>query len=148
MTAAVSAVSAHPELRAVMVAQQRRMIAAAVGDRAGGIVVEGRDIGTVVAPDAALKVFLTASPRARAARRAAQDRRAGRAVDDAGVLADVQRRDRLDSGRAISPLRAASDAVELDTTGLTVADVLAELTRLATARGMVQTRPSDQEARR
>ena len=83
MTAAVSAVSAHPELRAVMVAQQRRMIAAAVGDRAGGIVVEGRDIGTVVAPDAALKVFLTASPRARAARRAAQDRRAGRAVEDA-----------------------------------------------------------------
>jgi cytidylate kinase len=148
VTGAVSAVSAHPELRAALVAQQRRLISAAVEDRDGGIVVEGRDIGTVVAPDAGLKVFLTASPRARAARRTAQDRRAGRVVDEAGVLADVQRRDRLDSGRSASPLRSAPDAVALDTTGLSVSAVLTELARLATDRGMIQTQPSDEGARR
>ncbi len=148
VTGAVSAVSAHPELRAALVARQRRLIAAAVDDRPGGIVVEGRDIGTVVAPDAGLKVFLTASPRARAARRAAQDRRAGRPVDEVGVLADVQRRDRLDSDRSASPLSSAPDAVQLDTTGLTVSEVLAALARLATDRGMVETQPSDEGARR
>ncbi|MGH3931978.1 MAG: (d)CMP kinase [Pseudonocardiaceae bacterium] len=132
VTTAVSPVSAVPEVRAVLVAQQRRIIhdVTACG---GGIVVEGRDIGTVVAPDARLKVFLTAGAAERAARRAAQD-----GLDDvAEVRRAVERRDRLDSSRAVSPLRAAEDAVELDTTALDVDAVLDRLRRLVAQRGMV-----------
>jgi len=132
VTTAVSPVSAVPEVRAVLVAHQRRIIydATACG---GGIVVEGRDIGTVVAPDAQLKVFLTAAEAARAARRAAQD-----GLDDvAEVRRAVERRDRLDSSRAVSPLRAAADAVELDTTALDIDAVLDRLRELVVQRGMV-----------
>ena len=105
VTTAVSPVSAMPAVRHLLVAQQRRIIRAATAG--GGIVVEGRDIGTVVVPDAPLKIFLTADAAQRAARRAAQD-----GVEDvAGVRRDVERRDRFDSSRAASPLRAAEDAV-------------------------------------
>lgn len=132
VTTAVSPVSAVTEVRSRLVAQQRRIIrGATTGD--GGIVVEGRDIGTVVAPDAPLKVFLTAAAAQRAARRAAQD-----GIDDvAQVRRAVERRDRLDSSRAVSPLRAADDAVELDTTELDIDTVLARLCELVVGRGMV-----------
>jgi cytidylate kinase len=131
VTTAVSPVSAVPEVRAVLVAQQRQIIGEAAAG-GGGIVVEGRDIGTVVAPDAPLKVFLTAAAAERAARRAAQD-----GVDDVTeVRRAVERRDRLDSSRALSPLRAAEDAVELDTTRLDIDAVLDRLHELVLHRGM------------
>lgn len=132
VTTAVSPVSSVSEVRAVLVAQQRRIIDDATA-RGGGIVVEGRDIGTVVAADAPLKVFLTAAEAQRAARRAAQD-----GLDDvAEVRRAVERRDRLDSSRAVSPLRAAADAVELDTTALDIDAVLDRLGELVVQRGMV-----------
>ncbi len=136
VTSLVSAVSADPALRAEVVDQQRARIAAGVADR-GGIVVEGRDIGTVVAPDAPLKVYLTASDEIRAARRGAQDRKAGRMADAAAVLAAVRRRDHLDTTRTASPLAAAPDAIVLDTDDLTVDAVLDELRRLVAERGLV-----------
>ena len=137
VTSMVSAVSADPALREEIVSRQRDSIAAGVSQR-GGIVVEGRDIGTVVAPDAALKVFLTASDEIRAARRGAQDRKAGRPADAAVVLAAVRRRDHLDTTRVASPLAAADDAVVLDTDDLSVDAVVQELRRLLAERGMVR----------
>jgi cytidylate kinase len=136
VTQGVSAVSAIAAVRTELVDQQRRMIAAAVAD--GGIVVEGRDIGSVVAPDAPLKVYLTASDQVRAARRASQDARAGRGRDTAVVLADVQRRDQLDSTRKVSPLHAAEDALVLDTDELSVDAVLARLLDLVCERGLLR----------
>ncbi|WP_232667367.1 (d)CMP kinase [Pseudonocardia sp. TRM90224] len=136
VTAAVSAVSAVPEIRTMLVERQRAHIAKALTD-GGGIVVEGRDIGSVVVPEAPLKVYLTASEEIRAFRRGSQDRKAGRDADLATVLADVRRRDRLDSTRKTSPLHAAPDALVLDTDELTVDDVLAELLRLVQERGLV-----------
>ena len=118
VTGAVSAVSAVPAIRALLVSAQRELI----GD--GGIVVEGRDIGTVVWPTARPKVYLTASAHARAERRAAE---LGRDVDVAAVAADIDRRDRLDSSRAASPLSQAEDAIVLDTTALEVEDVISRL---------------------
>jgi cytidylate kinase len=118
-TAAVSAVSAVPAVRAIMVDAQRELIAE------GGIVVEGRDIGSVVWPMARPKVYLTASPDARARRRAAEIH-----SDVAEVAADIRRRDRLDSTRAASPLTQAADAVELDTTDLDIDQVVARLADL------------------
>jgi CMP/dCMP kinase len=131
VTTAVSPVSAMPEVRRLLVDQQRQIIRdATVG---GGIVVEGRDIGTVVVPDAPLKVFLTADSAQRAARRAAQD-----GVEDvAEIHRDVERRDRFDSSRATSPLRAAEDAVEVDTTALDVDAVVDRLQELVIDRGLV-----------
>jgi cytidylate kinase len=123
-TAAVSAVSAVPAVRALLVDAQRELI----GD--GGIVVEGRDIGSVVWPTARPKVYLTASPQARAQRRAGET-----GGDVTAVAADIERRDQLDSTRAASPLVQAADAVELDTTALEIDEVvdrLIELTELAT----------------
>ncbi|MGH3721929.1 MAG: (d)CMP kinase [Pseudonocardiaceae bacterium] len=132
VTTAVSPVSAVSQVRELLVAQQRRIIADAIA-AGGGIVVEGRDIGTVVVPDAPLKVFLTATAAARAVRRSAQE-----GVDDvAEVRRAVERRDRFDSTRATSPMRAAADAVELDTTALDVDAVLGTLRELAVARGLV-----------
>ena len=137
VTAAVSAVSAVPALREVLVAEQRRIVREAL-DGPGGIVVEGRDIGTAVVPDARLKVYLTASDDARAERRNTQDAAAGhRAGDLVSTRADVQRRDAHDSSRAASPLRMAEDAVELDTTDLDVAGVLEQLRKLAECRGLL-----------
>ena len=136
VTAAVSAVSAVPAVRELLVAQQRRIIEELVATT-GGIVVEGRDIGTVVAPDAPLKVYLTASAAIRAARRNAQDSAAGResTVDDARQ--SVERRDHLDSTRAASPLRAADDAVPIDTSELELEQVIIALSELASQRGLL-----------
>jgi CMP/dCMP kinase len=105
---AASKAASLPEVRAAMVAQQRRLMSD------GDWVAEGRDIGTVVVPDAAVKVFLTASPEARAARRAEE-----LGGDAATVLAEQVIRDQRDSEREHSPLRAADDAVTIDTTDLT-----------------------------
>lgn len=118
VTGAVSAVSAVPAVRERLVAAQRALAA-----DAGRIVVEGRDIGTVVLPGADLKVYLTASAQARAGRRAHQDGSADRAA----VLADVQRRDHLDSTRTASPLRPADDAVTVDTSEIDLDGVLDRL---------------------
>ena len=136
VTAAVSAVSAVPEVRELLVAMQRELIGVAIDDP-GGMVVEGRDIGTVVVPDAGLKVYLTASADARAARRTAQDASDGRESDLRSTHADVQRRDALDSGRKVAPLRQAEDAVEVDTTDLDIAGVLEQLTKLVESRGLL-----------
>jgi cytidylate kinase len=130
VTLAVSAVSAVAPVRALLVAWQMRIIAEVCQER-GGIVVEGRDIGTVVAPDAALKVYLTASSDARAQRRSIQD---SASFDD--TKRDVDRRDRLDSGRAASPLQPADDAVWLDTTHLDLQGVLDEIMALVDERDL------------
>lgn len=135
VTLAVSPVSAAKHVRELLVAQQRAIIADAVGD-VGGIVVEGRDIGTVVSPDAPLKVYLTASADARAQRRTKQDNAAGRESTVDAVLADVRRRDNYDSSRAVSPLRAAADAVEVDTTELDLAGTVDALLHLVERCGL------------
>ncbi|QCQ93840.1 (d)CMP kinase [Rhodococcus sp. SGAir0479] len=122
VTQAVSAVSAVPDVRAFLVDLQRRIV-----EHAERIVVEGRDIGTVVLPDADVKIFLTASAQARAERRNAQNVAEGRGDDFAAVLADVQRRDHLDSTRAVSPLRPAEDSVTVDTSELGIDDVIGRL---------------------
>ncbi|QGS35696.1 bifunctional cytidylate kinase/GTPase Der [Corynebacterium xerosis] len=119
VTRNVSAVSAIPAVRENLVDLQRRLAA-----DAGRCVVEGRDIGTVVLPDVPAKVFMTAAAEVRARRRHAQDIAAGRDADYDEVLADVIRRDELDSSRATSPLRPADDAVVLDTSELDVEEVI------------------------
>ena len=138
VTGAVSAVSALPAVRSALVERQRKLIAEALAAGGGGIVVEGRDIGSVVVPDAPLKVYLTASEEIRAARRGSQDRKAGRNGDLAVVLADVRRRDQLDSTRKTSPLHAAPDALVVDTDELSVDAVLTELLRLVEQRGLIR----------
>ncbi len=122
VTRAVSAVSAIPEVRKNLVELQRKL--ARDAHRA---IVEGRDIGTVVLDTAPAKVFLTASADVRARRRYDQDIAAGRETDYDMVLADVQRRDELDSSRATSPLRPADDAEVIDTSDLTPDEVVAAL---------------------
>ncbi|MFI5837783.1 (d)CMP kinase [Micromonospora sp. NPDC051300] len=126
VTGAVSAVAAVGAIRELLVDRQRRLIA-----EAGRIVVEGRDIGSVVAPDADLKVYLTASEAARAQRRSAED-----AADVAATAADLARRDRLDSTRKVNPLQQAADAVVLDTTELGIDQVVVRLRELLTERGV------------
>ena len=128
VTRAVSAVSAVPAVRARLVALQRKLAGGP-----GGVVVEGRDIGTVVLPDADVKIFLTASAETRARRRNGQNVAAGLPDDYSGVLADVRRRDHLDSTRAASPLRPADDAVIVDTSAMTEAEVVAHLADLVGA---------------
>lgn len=128
VTAAVSAVSAQQAVRTELVRRQREIIA-----DAGGIVVEGRDIGSVVAPDAVLKVFLTASADARAERRSAES--SGAAPGDlTATRADLERRDKLDSSRAASPLAQAEDAVALDTTDLGIDAVVDRLLTMLAER--------------
>src|SRR5699024_4488301 len=136
VTAAVSAVSAIETVRAELVERQRAIIAGIVAD-VGGVVVEGRDIGTVVAPDAGLKVFLTATADVRATRRNLQDTAAGTPGDVTDALASVNRRDAADSARAVSPMRQASDAVHLDTSELNIQQVLIALSELASQRGLL-----------
>ncbi|GII26600.1 (d)CMP kinase [Planotetraspora mira] len=128
VTGAVSAVSAVPEVRRRLVTLQQEIIAESLP--AGGIVVEGRDIGTVVAPDAPVKVYLTASADARAQRRTAE--LTGTTVET--QKAEMARRDTLDSTRKADPLAAAADAIELDTTPLTLDDVIAEVLRFVKER--------------
>ncbi|WP_020660304.1 (d)CMP kinase [Amycolatopsis benzoatilytica] len=142
VTKAVSPVSAVAQVREVLVARQRRMIADAVA-RDGGIVVEGRDIGTTVAPDAPLKVYLTASAEVRAARRNNQDAAAGRESSVESARESVERRDRIDSTRAASPLRAAGDSVQVDTSELSLDQVLVAVTELARSRGLLGDCPAE-----
>jgi cytidylate kinase len=125
VTEASSRVSVHPAVREAMVAAQRQLIAA------GRYVAEGRDIGTVVSPEAPLKVFLTASAEERARRRAAQT-----GEDESTVLAAQRERDRRDESREHSALRAADDAVEIDTTGLGLDEVVGRIVELARKRGI------------
>ena len=113
-----SRVSTRPVVRERLVALQR-----ALGD-AGGVVMEGRDIGTVVFPDAPVKLYLTAAPAERARRRAAELRARGEEVDEAALAADLEARDRRDSGREHAPLRPASDARLIDTTHLGLDEVV------------------------
>jgi CMP/dCMP kinase len=127
VTASVSAVSALPRVRELMVAMQRALIGT------GGIVVEGRDIGTVVAPDASLKIYLEADPAARAKRRSAE-LTASQERDLSAVEAALRRRDALDSGRPSSPLMAAPDAVRIDSTQLGLDEVVDEIVCLAVER--------------
>jgi cytidylate kinase len=122
---AASRVSAHPAVREAMVGEQRRLIAA------GRYVAEGRDIGTVVSPEAPLKVFLTASPEERARRRAAQT-----GENPTAVLVALRERDARDESREHSALHAADDAVEIDTTGLALDQVIDRIETLARERGL------------
>jgi cytidylate kinase len=123
VTGAVSAVSAVPAVRARLVAMQQRIIATAL-TQGSGIVVEGRDIGTVVAPEAPVKMFLTASADARANRRTKEILDTGENATVREMHADMARRDKLDSSRVVSPLAQAPDAVLLDTTTLDKAGVV------------------------
>ena len=126
---AVSPVSAVPAVREALVAQQQRI------GQTGSYVVEGRDIGTVVFPAAELKVFLTASDEARARRRVLQNEQRGvGSTDFDEVLADILRRDELDSTRAASPLVAASDAVHIDSSNMTMEEVVGAVCGLARER--------------
>lgn len=125
VTKHVSAVSAIPEVRVNLVELQRKL-----ARESGRAIVEGRDIGTVVLPDAPAKVFMTASAEVRAKRRYDQDVAAGREADFDAVLADVQRRDEADSSRATSPLKPADDAVLVDTSEMPPDEVLAALTEV------------------
>lgn len=125
VTADASRVSVHPQVREALVARQRALIAL------GDYVAEGRDIGTVVSPDSPLKVFLTASAEERARRRAAQS---GEGYE--AVLAAQRRRDARDREREHGALRAAADAVELDTTDLSQDEVVAKIVGLAEEKGL------------
>jgi cytidylate kinase len=125
VTASVSQVAAHGPVRQWMVDRQRRL----VGERGG--VVEGRDITTVVLPQADFKFFLTAAPRERARRRAAELAAEGVAASVDKVLTGIEARDRLDAGRAESPLRVAEGATVIDSTGRSVDDVVDEIVAVA-----------------
>jgi cytidylate kinase len=125
VSGAASHVSVHPRVRAALVERQRQLI------EAGDYVAEGRDIGTVVSPDSPLKIFLTASDEERARRRAAET---GEDVEE--VLEAQRRRDARDTEREHGALRPADDAVELDTTGLSLDDVVARVVALARERGL------------
>jgi cytidylate kinase len=133
VTGASSTVAAHPEVRAALLTKQRALMAS------GNYVAEGRDIGTVVAPDAPVKAFLTADPEERARRRAAELERRGQSIDREEVAAAIEQRDTLDSTRSAAPLRRAEDAELIDTTGLDpgqVADqVMALVERARAAAG-------------
>ena len=141
VTSTVSVVAAEPRTRAVLVALQREAVRDAL-DAGQGIVVEGRDIGSVVLPDADLKVWLVADPEVRAARRAAEDAAAGRLDLPDGsapgvvrsVAADLERRDALDATRAASPTTQAADAVVVDASELGLAEVIDVVVALVDAR--------------
>ena len=123
-----SRVSRHPQVRAALLGLQRRL------GEAGKVVLEGRDIGTVVFPDAEVKVFLTASDEARAKRRHDELTHAGHAVPFEQVLAELRDRDQRDRDRDISPLKAAPDAILLDTSGSSLDEVVAQLEALVRSR--------------
>ena len=125
-----SSLSEIPEVRGRMVALQQEMA------RAGGVVMEGRDIQTVVLPDAEVKIFLTASPHERARRRCLELRERGFEADLGAVLAEIEARDRRDSTRSHSPLRAAPDAILLDTDGLTIEQVVERILAIVEERNL------------
>jgi cytidylate kinase len=120
MGEAASVVAAIPQVREALVEAQRRF-----ASRPEGAVLDGRDIGTVICPDAPVKIFVTASPETRAQRRALELAGRGEKVDYAAVLEDIRKRDARDSGRAAAPLKAADDAVTLDTTLLGIEEAFA-----------------------
>jgi cytidylate kinase len=124
VTDAASRVSVHPEVRQWMVARQR-----ALGE-CGGVVMEGRDIGTKVFPDADVKIFLDAHPEVRAERRVQQQRAKGEATVEARVAAELHDRDRRDATRAVSPLVAAEDAVVLDSSRMSLEEVIAAVEKV------------------
>jgi cytidylate kinase len=123
----VSAVSAQPAIRGLMVERQRAIAAE------GPVIMAGRDIGTVVLPDAPHKIFLTAGVEERVARRLAELARRGTVVDPATLRAEIEERDRLDETRAVAPLRPAADAVIVDSSGMSVAEVVERIARLVGA---------------
>ena len=124
-----SDVSRHPEVRQALLGIQRRL------GQQGGVVLEGRDIGTVVFPDAEVKVFLTASAEARAARRVGDMTARGIAAEFETTLREVRTRDAQDEGRPVAPLRPAPDSVLLDTSGMGIDDVVDRLLAIARAAG-------------
>lgn len=127
--AAASRVASLPEVRAALVAKQREMAAR------GGVVMAGRDIGTVVLPEAPVKVYLSASPRERARRRYAELVERGRAVQEGEVLRDMLERDRRDMERELSPLRPAPDAHIIETDGLSMEQVVERILALVRDAG-------------
>ncbi|MEE8392005.1 MAG: (d)CMP kinase [Anaerolineae bacterium] len=132
VNADVSSVSAYPGVRRALVAQQRRVAGG------GRVVMVGRDIGTVVLPDADLKLYLDASVEERAQRRWREVQSRGKGADYEPLLDSMRRRDEIDSHRDVSPLRVADDAVVLDTTDLGIEDVLAKVERLLEEQGCPQ----------
>jgi cytidylate kinase len=128
MSDGASRVSALPEVRAALLGLQRRLGAQ------GGVVVEGRDIGTVVFPDAGAKFFLTASSDERARRRVAELQAAGRPADFATTRSEMQTRDERDSTRLVAPLKQADDAIAIDSSGMTVDEVVAKMAAIVQSR--------------
>lgn len=128
MGEAASIVAAMPQVRAALIEAQRNF-----ASRPGGAVLDGRDIGTVVCPDAEVKIFVTASPAARAQRRALELIQNGERADYPAVLADIIRRDARNSNRAVAPLRPADNAVTLDTTHLGIDAASARALRIVEA---------------
>ena len=128
----VSKVAAHPEVRAALLPHQRRIA------RTGTVVMVGRDIGTVVVPDAGVKIFLLASERERARRRHDEQRAKGGDLSPEEVLADLRRRDAIDASRDSSPLRQAEDAVAIETDGLDIDEVVAKIIRHVEAASLDQ----------
>lgn len=129
MGEAASVVAAIPDVRATLVEAQRRF-----AERPGGAVLDGRDIGTVICPTADVKIFVTASPQTRAQRRALELAGRGEPADFSDILADIRKRDERDMSRAVAPLRAAVDAVTLDTTSLDPEAAFAAALELVNAR--------------
>jgi CMP/dCMP kinase len=134
MGEAASIVAAIPEVRQALIDLQRDF-----ATRPGGAVLDGRDIGTVICPQAQVKIFVTATPETRATRRALELKGQGETVDYLAILEEIRRRDARDSSRATAPLHAAADAIELDTTDL---DIEAAFSRaLAIVQAQAQTAP-------
>lgn len=127
VTAVVSIIASHPRVREAMVREQRRIA------EQGSVVMAGRDIGTVVLPQAALKIFLTASVAARVARRREQLERAGVDVSWHELTAEIDERDRLDENRPVAPLRQAADAHRIDSSDFTADEVVEQICELASA---------------
>jgi cytidylate kinase len=128
---AASIVSAIPEVREALLAFQRDFAA-----KPPGAVLDGRDIGTVICPDADVKIFVTATPQVRARRRTAEFQARGEAVDEAAVLADILRRDERDTTRGVAPLKPADDAHVLDTTDLDIDGAFRAAIAIATHKNM------------
>jgi cytidylate kinase len=135
VTAAASQISVHPRLRAWMVTQQRKL-----GER-GGVVMEGRDIGTAVFPDAEVKIFLDADPEVRGNRRYRQGVHAAAPITEEAIILEMKERDARDRNRTESPLRPADDAVILDSTGMTLDQVLVAAEEIVRTHLAAQTAP-------
>lgn len=130
VTASVSEAAAHEAVRLLMVEKQRQL------GEVSGVVMDGRDIGTHVLPDAELKVFMTASVEERAERRYAENKQRGIETSLEQLKKEIEARDEADSNRAVAPLKKAEDAVLLDTTSLTIDEVASEISRLAKERSL------------